>query len=93
MTWEEFSDGVKKTASAAADKINQSTDLASLQIKLSVAEYRLNEAYQELGKAAYRHFHEEQNTADRVANAMLLVDKRKGEVAAIKADIAKKREK
>ncbi len=81
MTWDELCTGLKKTADIAADKINQSTDLAALKLKLSMAERRLSEAYVNLGKAAYLHLTEDeedaetdnQASADAVSNACAAV--------------------
>ncbi len=70
MSWDQFCDNVKKAAGTAADKINQTADLASLQVKLSIAEHKLNEAYTELGRASYNHFSNQENGADAVATAM-----------------------
>ena len=41
-----------------------------MQVKLSMAEKKLEEAYAELGKAAYHHFCNEESTADAVAPIM-----------------------
>ena len=74
MTWDEFYGKVKTTVGKAADKINQTTDLATLQVKLSMAEHKLKDAYAELGRSAYKHFSEEDSSADAVAASMSLVD-------------------
>lgn len=70
MTWDEFCDKAKKTVSKAADKINQTADLATLQVKLSMSERKLDEAYAALGRVAYKHFTEDASHADAVAAAM-----------------------
>ena len=70
MTWDEFCDKAKKTVSKAADKLNQTADLATLQVKLSMSERKLDETYAALGKVAYKHFTEEDSSADAVAAAM-----------------------
>lgn len=70
MTWDEFCNKAKTTVSKAADKINQTADLATLQFKLSMSERKLDEAYAELGRVAYQHFTEENNSADAVAKTM-----------------------
>ena len=93
MTWDNFCASVKKTASKAADQINYSADLASLQVKLSLAEQKLEKAYASLGKTAYQHFTGEENTADAVAKAMLLVEEEKKAVLALKQKIAKAKQK
>lgn len=70
MTWDEFCNKAKTTVSKAADKINQTADLATLQFKLNMSERKLDEAYAELGKVAYKHFTEENSSADAVAKTM-----------------------
>jgi len=70
MTWDEFCNKAKTTVAKAADKINQTADLATLQVKLNMSVRKLDEAYAELGKIAYKHFTEEDNSADAVAKAM-----------------------
>ena len=81
MTWNEFRNQVKNVAGRAADKINQSADLATLQIKLSSMERKLSGAYESLGKIAYKHFTEEtENDVQKVTNAV-------GAVQAIQDDI------
>jgi hypothetical protein len=52
-SWNEFCQNVKKTATLAADKIGQTVDIATLQVKLSTAESKLDEAYAVLGQLAY----------------------------------------
>ena len=93
MTWDNFCASVKKTASKAADQINYSADLASLQVKLSMAEQKLEKAYAALGKTAYQHFTGDENTADAVAKAMLLVEEEKKAVLALKRKIAATKKK
>lgn len=53
-SWDEFCQSVKRAANRAGKLINQSADLATLQVKLSVAEHKLEEAYATLGRLAYR---------------------------------------
>lgn len=89
MTWDEFYGKVKTTVGKAADKINQTTDLATLQVKLSMAEHKLKDAYAELGRSAYKHFSEEDSSADAVAASMSLVDEALKAVDALKAEIEK----
>ena len=84
MTRDEFYSNVKKKAIYAADKINQTADLATLQVKLSLAEHKLNEAYAELGRVAYQHFLSEDSQADHVANAMKPVEEAIANVESLK---------
>ncbi|MBQ8213689.1 MAG: hypothetical protein IJZ80_06740 [Clostridia bacterium] len=96
MTWDEFCNGVKKAAGKAADKINQTADLATLQVKLTMAEHKLDDAYAELGRAAYRHFTDENSSAELVsvmmkgvAEAQKAVDDLKAQIEALKEDTEK----
>ena len=77
MNWNEIRGRVKKAAAKTAAEINYSTDLATLQVKLSLAEGRLEKAYTALGKIAYGHFTGEENAAEAVAEAMLRVEEEK----------------
>lgn len=95
MTWDEFCNKAKKTVSKAADKINQTADLATLQVKLSMSEHKLEEEYAALGRVAYKHFTEENNAADEVAKAMEAVGAAQAVVDGYKqqiADLQKKNE-
>jgi 5'-deoxynucleotidase YfbR-like HD superfamily hydrolase len=56
MSWEQFREDAKRFVNRAASKINQTADIAGLQLKLSAAEHRLSTAYEALGEAAYLHF-------------------------------------
>ena len=97
MTWDEFCSGVKKAAGKAANKIEQTADVATLQVKLTMAERKLSDAYAELGRAAYRHFTNENSCAELVsvmmtgvAEAQKAVDDLKEQIQAInKADTEK----
>ena len=91
MTWDHFYSGVKKAVGSAADKINQTTDLAALQVKLSMAEKKLQDAYAMLGRAAYRHFSTEDNTAEVVAAYMTGVERAQKEVADLEKQIEQMR--
>ena len=98
MTWDEFCSGFKKAAGKAADKINQTADLATLQVKLTMAEHKLDDAYAELGRAAYRHFTDENSSAELVsvmmkgvADAQKAVDDLKAQLEALKADDKKQK--
>ena len=93
MTWDEFCNGEKIAAGKAADKINQTADLATLQVKLTMAEHKLDDAYAELGRAAYRHFTDENSSAELVSvmmkgvtEAQKAVDDLKAQIEALKAD-------
>lgn len=87
MTWDEFCNGVKSAAGKAADKINQTADLATLQVKLTMAEHKLNDAYAELGRAAYRHFTSDDSSAELVSLMMTGVTEAQKAVDDLKAEI------
>ena len=74
MSWDNFYDSFKRAAGIAADKINHTADLATLQVKLSLAEHKLNEAYAALGRVAYQHFASEESHVDAVTAAMTAVE-------------------
>ncbi|MBE6554493.1 MAG: hypothetical protein E7666_09150 [Ruminococcaceae bacterium] len=74
MSWESFCSSFKKAVGTAADKINQTTDLATLQVKLGVAEHKLNEAYAQFGRAAYRHFTTEEGSVDKISKGLEQVE-------------------
>lgn len=87
MNWDELVVTVKKTVGKTADKINQTADLATLQVKLSRLEYRLDEAYKELGKVAYTHFSDVENNTSAIAAAMEKVEKAQKNVDNMKKQI------
>ena len=63
MSWDQFYSNVKSFAKKTVDQIDYSADLASLNVKLAVAEKKVNEAFCELGKVAYAHCAGEENSA------------------------------
>ena len=88
MTWDEFRKQVKNVAGRTADKINQSADIAALQLKRSSAERKLSAAYEALGKVAYKHFTEESdNDVQKVTAAVEAIDNIQKEIKALKAQI------
>lgn len=91
MSWDQFYSTVKQKAAYAADKINQTADIAALQVKLSMAERKLNDAYAALGKVAYQHFTSDDNHADAVANAIKPVKLAMANVRALKQEIEAKK--
>ncbi|MBQ1230640.1 MAG: hypothetical protein IIX80_06350 [Clostridia bacterium] len=93
MSWEAFCESVKRVAGQAADKINQTADLATLQVKLSMAESKLKDAHAQLGLAAYRHFSEEENTAEEVASAMKEVTQCRAACDKLRAEIEEAKRK
>ena len=87
-SWDDFCNSFKKTVGKAADKINQTTDLATLQVKLSLAEHKLEEAYAALGKVAYQHFsNAEESQVDGITAAMTVVEEAQKVVDDLNAQI------
>ena len=88
MNWDEIYSGIKVFANRAATKINQSADIATLQVKLSMAERKLEETFAILGKAAYTHFTEDQDNSEKVAACIGAVQNVKMEIRALQEQIA-----
>ena len=93
MNFDEICTSVKHTARRAAKKLGETADLASLQIKLSAAQGKLEEAYTLLGRASYLHFTSEEDYSERVALAVGNVETAKAKVEQIKAQIAEAKAK
>ena len=55
MSWDQIYGNVKQGMGKAASKLEQTADLASLQIKLAGAEHKMQEAYILLGRLAYQN--------------------------------------
>jgi hypothetical protein len=55
MSWDQLYGNVKQGVEKAANKLEQTADLASLQIKLAGAEHKMQEAYILLGRIAYQN--------------------------------------
>ena len=87
MNFEELYGQVKATAEKAAEKINQKTDLAALQFKLSLSEKQLKEIYAELGHAVYLQMKHGQDQAERIVTLLESVTVAKKEVADLEAQI------
>ena len=87
MTWDEFYSSLKKKVGIAADKINQTADLATLQVKLSLQERKLEEAFAALGRVAYEHFLSECDKIEAITVAMDQVNAEMKKVAELKAQI------
>ena len=91
MSWEQFREDAKRFVNRAANKINQTADIAGLQLKLSAAEHRLSTAYEALGEAAYLHFSTENADTTPIVKAMKVIDDAKAEVDALRADMEAKK--
>lgn len=91
MNFDSIYSSVKDFAVRTADKLSHSADVATLQVKLAMAEKRLDEAYKNLGKLAYRNFSGREDSAEKLQNAMSAVDAVKAEMKALKAQIEQKK--
>ncbi|MBQ8432929.1 MAG: hypothetical protein IJX28_08615 [Clostridia bacterium] len=80
MSWDQFCKSVKRATGKAADAINHTADVASMQIKLAGAERKLEDAYTALGKVAYLHFFSKDSSVEEVAKSMKVVEAAKKEV-------------
>ncbi len=87
MNFDELYGNAKRLAHRAAKKINQTADMAALQVKLSAAEGKLEEAYTLLGRTSYLHFTGEEDLSKKVALAVENVDAAKQKVRDIKEQI------
>ncbi len=87
MDWNEVYTGIRAMAGRAATKINQTADMATLQVKLSMAEHKLEEAYAVLGRASFGHFVEDKENFDQISTAIVGVKNAKLEIRSIKAQI------
>lgn len=87
MKWDDVYGNFKKFADRAAKKINQTADMATLQVKLSMAEKKLNEAFALLGRAAYEHFSGDSDLSERVMLAVEHVNSVKSEIRSLEEQI------
>ncbi len=87
MDWDQLYGSLMDFASVAAEKINQTADLAALQVKLSVAEKNLESKFAALGKISYEHFTGDDDLSAQVAEAVDAVNHAKLSVLRIRADI------
>jgi chromosome segregation ATPase len=93
MNWEEIYGNIRAFAGRAATKINQTADMASLQVKLSMAESKLQEAYGALGKASFGHFVEDKQNFDEIAAGITDVKNAMMEIRSVKAQIEELRQR
>ena len=89
MSWDTFYGNFKKAVGTAVDKINQTTDIATLQVKLTMEERKLENAFAVLGHAAYQHFSQDDSAVDSITEAMKGVEAQQLEVNKLKARIEK----
>ncbi len=93
MDWDNLYSNFKKFANRTADRINQTADIATLQLKLSANEKNVEEAYTALGKIAYEHFTSDEDLIDRVARAVSAVNRAKINVKQVEIELAEAKEK
>ena len=93
MNWEEIYGGIRAFAGRAATKINQTADMAGLQVKLSMAETKLQEAYAELGRASFGHFVEDKENYDQIAACITNVKNAILEIRNVKVQIEELRQR
>lgn len=93
MNWEEIYGGIRAFAGRAATKINQTADMASLQVKLSMAESKLEQAYSALGKASFGHFVEDKQNFDEISAGITDVKNAMMEIRSVKAQIEELRQR
>ena len=93
MDWKELGETTKSLTDAAAQKINEVTDLTALYIKLKTEERRLHALYEEFGKATYKHFtSDEEQGAEKMAKYVEAITLQRQQILQIRKTIQKKRE-
>lgn len=93
MDWKEIEEATRSLTDAAAQKINEVTDLTSLYIKLKTEERRLRALYEAFGKATYQHFTtDDEKGAETIAKYVEAITLSKRQIGQIKRTIQKKRE-
>lgn len=70
MDWNNVYSNLKHLANRAAVKINQTADIATLQVRVSMAEKKVEEAYAALGRISYEHFTSDADHSEKVAHAV-----------------------
>ena len=93
MNWEEIYGGIRAFAGRAATKINQTADMATLQVKLSMAEGKLEQAYAALGRASFGHFVEDKENFDQISAGITGVKNAMLEIRSIKSQIEELRQR
>ena len=93
MNWEEIYGGLRAFAGRAATKINQTADMATMQVKLSMAEHKLEEAYTALGRASFGHFVEDKENYDQISACITGVKNAMLEIRSVKAQIEELRQR
>ena len=88
MDWDHLYSSFRSFANRAAVKINQTADIATLQVRVSMAEKKLEEAYGALGHVSYEHFTGDTDLSERVAKAVSGVNDATIALRALQAELA-----
>lgn len=89
MTWEEFRESARALGAAAAQKINDVTDIAAARVRLATVEARLKTAYTAFGKAAYSHFTSDNTTPEELAEYVRNIALLESEAAELRKGLEK----
>ena len=92
MDWKELQEGTRALTDYAAQKINQVSDMASMHLKLKTMEYRLRELYEELGRASYQHFTEDDSGVGTITKYVEAITLLRRQIVAQKKAIKKAQE-
>ena len=87
MNWEEIYGNIRSFAGRAATKINHTADMASLQVKVAMAQSKLDEAYTALGRASFGHFVEDQENFDEISARIIAVKNAMLDIRDVEAQI------
>ena len=87
MKWDDVYGSFKRFAAHTAVRLNQTADIASLQVKLSAAEKNLDDAYGLLGRISYQHFSSDDDLSEKVLAAVKAVDRAKEEVRVARENV------
>jgi len=77
MKWDDVYGSFKRFAAHTAVRLNQTADIATLQVGLATAEKNLDEAYGLLGRVSYDHFSSDEDLSEKVLAAVNAVDQAK----------------
>ncbi|MBQ8310136.1 MAG: hypothetical protein IJX80_03880 [Clostridia bacterium] len=80
MNWNDVYGSFKRFAAHTAVRLNQTADMATLQVALASAEKKLDEAYGLLGRVSYDHFSGDDDLSEKVLAAVKAVDQAREEV-------------
>ena len=93
MSWDQLYDNVKHGVEKAANKLEQTADLASLQIRLAGAEHKMQEAYLVLGRIAYQNaVKPSEKTQEELAKAVRVVALARKTVREMREQVQKQKE-